>query len=340
MDTTSKPLKRTGMRIAATIATGAVAGAAILAISARRSKRTIRSQLLLKVVLPTVDRAAASSTPEGHAALIARNRKAGVAPPPASLKRRFVLAEHTVDGSTVLTLCQKGAGTRKHILYLHGGAFELELLREHWAIIAGLAERLAAGITIPLYPLAPKHDYRAAHALIDAIYDDLVERVGADCLVVAGDSAGGTLTLTLGQRLRQRGNSVPAAFVLFSPWGDLTVSDPAQTEIAKRDKVLSISRARAAGKAWAGSLAPNDARINPLFASMEGLPPTLIMSGTNDILNSDAHRLMTSAKAVGADFTLSEYPGMFHVWPCAPIPEAAKALDEAADFIGLHATQW
>jgi acetyl esterase/lipase len=211
---------------------------------------------------------------------------------------------------------------------------------EHWTIIGGLADRLLANIVVPQYPLSPEHDHRATYRLLDELYDALVNRVGADNVVISGDSAGGGLAVSFAQHLRDRGAALPAVLVLFCPWADLTVSDPAQTGLARHDRILSISRARAAGKAWAGKLLPNDPRINSLSASMAGLPPTLVLTGTHDIMNSDAHRLMTSAKASDADFTLSEYPGMFHVWMGLPIPEGAEAIEEASMFIERHLVGW
>lgn len=340
MDFVGKPASNAGVKIAGAVAVGVTAATAFLVLSARRSGRSLQAELLTQVAAPLINRAGATSTPTGQAAAIAKNRRAGAARPPASLRARYAIEGRTVDGARVLVLHQKGSGIRQHVLYLHGGAFELDLLPQHWTIIGGLADRLDADLTIPLYPLAPENDYRGTDALLDRVYGELVERAGSDCVAIAGDSAGGALALSLCQRLRDHKAKMPAALALFSPWADLTVSDPAQTELAKKDKLLSISRLRAAGKAWSGPLAPNDARVNPLFASMAGLPPTLILTGTDDVLNSDAHRLMTSARAVQANFTLSEYPRMFHVWPAVNIPEGVKALDEAAAFIGKHVTGW
>ena len=322
--------------VAGCVMASGVLAAALVALSARRSGRSFQAEALISIVLPLLNRARKTSTSQGRLAAIAANRKAGEAMPPASVSRRFRFHQQDVDGGRVFGLGQKGGRGDLHILYLHGGGFELHLLAQHWTIIAGLADRLPADVTIPLYPLVPEHDHKPAYALVERVYHDLVSRVGAERLVIAGDSAGGGLALSFCQRLHARGGQMPAAMVLFSPWGDLTVSDPAQTEIARRDLLLSISRTRAAGKQWAGALAPDDPRVNPLSASMEGLPSTLILTGTDDILNADAHRLMASARAAGADFTLSEYPGMPHSWPVVPVPEGRAALDEAAAFIERH----
>jgi epsilon-lactone hydrolase len=91
---------------------------------------------------------------------------------------------------------------------------------------------------------------------------------------------------------------------------------------ARRDQSVAVP----AAKLWADGLPLVDPRISPLFGDQTHLPPTLLFVGTNDILLSDAHRLMSR----GAKVTLREYPGMFHVWVGAPIPEAKRALDEAA----------
>jgi acetyl esterase/lipase len=80
---------------------------------------------------------------------------------------------------------------------------------------------------------------------------------------------------------------------------------------------------------WADGLAVNDPRVSPLFGDQTGLPPTIVFSGSRDILDSDALRLA----AANPDVEHRHYPGMMHVWPCAPMPEGRRALDEAAAFV-------
>ena len=84
----------------------------------------------------------------------------------------------------------------------------------------------------------------------------------------------------------------------------------------------------AAARWYAGDLSPADPKISPLFGNMAGLPPMAVFTGTHDLLNPDAHRLKARAAQQGVPVELYEYPGMFHVWLLAPIPEARRAREQ------------
>jgi acetyl esterase/lipase len=122
---------------------------------------------------------------------------------------------------------------------------------------------------------------------------------------------------------------MPAALLLFSPWLDLSLSGSDQRLLETRDPVLKIQFLRRAGKLWAGDLATDDPRVSPLFADHKDLPPTVVFSGSRDVLDSDALRLA----AKNPDITHYHYAEMMHVWPAAPIPEGRRALDQAAAFV-------
>lgn len=316
--------------VAAALAVGI--GAALVSMRARLNRRSVRAEAII-AILKRRNRAGTTDTPDGNAAMIAENRRAGPAAPPGRIASQFAIDLRSItDGRAYVVTAQK-TKTDLRLLYLHGGAFQLDLLKEHWPILGGLAARTGAELTVPLYPLAPENDWQPAFAMIDALYSEMVAEVGAQNVVIAGDSAGAGIALSLCQLWRDRGTTLPARLVLFSPWADATVGDPAQPGIAKRDYILSIDRLREAGASWAGARRTDDPVISPLFGSLAGLPPILVLAGTDDILVSDARRLAASAQASGTELFLSEYPGMFHVWPAAPIPEADRALDEAAAFI-------
>jgi monoterpene epsilon-lactone hydrolase len=324
-----------GLGIAVALLSAGVAvslGATLFSMRARRNNRSTAAEAIV-AVLKHRNRAGAADTTEGNAALIAENRKTGPAAPPERVASRFDINLRATSSGSAYVVAPREATTELRLIYLHGGAFQLDLLKEHWPILGGLAARTGVELTVPLYPLAPEHDWQPAFAMIDALYGEMVAAVGAQNVVIAGDSAGGGIALSLCQWWRDRGTPLPARLVLISPWADATVGDPAQIEIAKRDYILSIDRLREAGHSWAGARNTNDPVVSPLFGSLAGLPPMLVLAGTDDILVSDARRLATSARASGTTLRLSEYPGMFHVWLAAPIPEAEQALDEAAAFI-------
>ncbi len=264
---------------------------------------------------------------------VALMQSRGPAAPGRRRERRLRITEESFAGRPVITVAPKGTPSRHHILYLHGGAYVFDLLDVHWRGIEGLIARTGATVTIPLYPLAPRHCWADAFAMLRPLHADLAARHGARNITVAGDSAGGGLTLALTQQLRDAGEPMPARLVLFSPWLDIATDDPGVLAIEPRDPMLATPAAQMAARWWARDLALDDPRVSPLYGSLAGLPPMAVFTGTRDMLNPDSRRLRDKAAGEGADLRFHEYDGLFHVWMCLPIPEARQALDETAAFI-------
>jgi acetyl esterase/lipase len=124
--------------------------------------------------------------------------------------------------------------------------------------------------------------------------------------------------------------------VLISPWLDVTLSDPASQTID--DPVLNYSELKGWGLLWAGDLDPADPRVSPLFGSLEGLPPTVVYSGSLDLLSPDALRLRERALAEGADITFVLRKGLLHIWPTAftlLLPEALAVRPDVYQQLGI-----
>lgn len=322
-----------------------IAGAlAALHLAARRNGLSAASQLVRSVILPV----RYPADEKGHDALdaaLAADRARGPATPPAALRKRYVITEETVRAARVWTLAPRGPDTGLRILYLHGGAYVYDLSALHWELAAALADRIWATVIVPAYPLAPENDWQPAHALVTALYARLVDQVGAHSIALVGDSAGAGLALAVTQSwrdatLRATQLPLPAALVLLSPWLDVTCADPAQPALEPVDRILAIAPLRRAGSMWAGSLPPTDPRISPLNGSLANLPPIAVFTGTEDLLNPDARRLAARARAESASLALYEYPRQFHGWMAVrpdKIPEAGRALDQAAAFVLLRA---
>jgi monoterpene epsilon-lactone hydrolase len=261
---------------------------------------------------------------------IAAARRKSPPSAPSSLPQGFTCEETVQHGLRVFVVQPSTPRTSTTILYLHGGAFVFELIPPHWRIITGLAARTGARVVVPLYLLAPEHDWSHASSAVRAIYASLLER-SSDKIVLAGDSAGAGLALSLAQRLRDEQGKIPAGLLLFCPWLDASLSDPEIAAIAKRDPMLDVPGLLAAAKMWATGLPLDDARISPLSGSLENLPPISVFAGTRDLLARDSIRL---ADMSGPELSLHIYPHMFHVWMALPIPESEQALDQAAAFVG------
>ena len=237
------------------------------------------------------------------------------------------------DGWPVYELEPRRKASKCHILYLHGGAYVLEISISHWRFIARLARRAGARVTVPIYPLGPVLGAPGTVATLTEIAADLIDRHGADQVVLMGDSAGGGLALAVAQALRDAGRSA-AQLVLIAPWADATVSHPDQPEIAKRDAMLTIEGLAEAARIYAGDTGLDDPLVSPINGDMTGLPPTSILTGTDDLLVPDSRRLLEACTTAGTPCELTEGPGMQHVYPLLPIPEARTALEHIVALVG------
>ena len=264
---------------------------------------------------------------------IRKDRLEGPRRPPKKLRDTLDVREEAEAGMRVFRARKKGApATALKLLYLHGGAYVLDLQEIQWNIVAGLLDRVDAEVLIPIYPLGPEASWKETTAAVRAHFLTLVQDCGADNIIVCGDSAGGGLALLLAQAMRDDGLPGPKGLVLFSPALDLSGSGPDQPALERRDPALSLRMLARIGPMWLKGLSPEDPRVSPLFADQDNLPPTILFTGDREILHSDALRL----KARNPGIIHRGYPEMMHVFPVSPLREARQALDEAAAFIREH----
>lgn len=221
------------------------------------------------------------------------------------------------------------------ILYLHGGAFCLGSSWSHRGLTSRLARSSGMPVWTPDYRLAPEHPYPAALDEALACYEAmLAEGLRADQIVIAGDSAGGSLAMALLLRLRARvdGAGMPAAAVLLSPLLDFSLSDPGLQARAGEDPMLRAAWLRQALAAYA--CPPDASEHRPLASDLSGLPPLLIQAGTDEILLGDAERLAGRARACGLRCRLEIFEQRWHVFQlqAAQLHSARSAIDAVAAF--------
>ncbi len=254
--------------------------------------------------------------------------------PPRWLTGTHEVCTTEIDGRAVVTMTPRG-GPRSpwHIFHLHGGGFVEAPESHHWRFAARIVDRLGCTYTMPMYPLTPEHDHRAIVPMVERAYAHAVADVAPRDRIVFGDSAGGTLALTLARHLRERGQPQPRALALFSPWIDLATDDPLSLALDDRDPELGVAGLQQAGRWYAAGLALDDPHISPAFADLTGLAPIMVFIGHRDILLPDARRIAELGAAAGVPIDLREYPGMFHNWIMKDIPEARHATDELLEFL-------
>jgi monoterpene epsilon-lactone hydrolase len=253
--------------------------------------------------------------------------------PPRLLDRRAEVALDRRHGWPVYDLRPR-AGERpaRHVLYLHGGAYIHEIARSHWLFLGHLVKEAPCRCFVPIYPLGRVLGPAATVATVADLAADLVDEVGADELVLMGDSAGGGLALAAAQALRDRGLSA-GRLILISPWLDVATGLPEQREIEPRDAMLAIPGLVESGRTYAGELPLSDPRVSPIHGDMRGLPPVAVFTGTDDLLNPDARRMRAACAGARTECELIEAPGMQHEYPLQPTPEGRAARRRIVELI-------
>ncbi|MEO4000043.1 alpha/beta hydrolase [Mesorhizobium sp. CAU 1732] len=285
---------------------------------------SLKSHLVAFVLKNT--RKKAFRTPEGLHAWIAKSRLTQDHRPPVKVAQRVDISRRQVAGHTVYEVKPKGTPPTRRMLYLHGGAYCFEMTSFHWKLIAEMCERLSAHISVPIYPLAPEHDFHAIYGMVSEVYREVVD--GTQKVAIMGDSAGGNMALVLTMMAAQEGWPLADRLVLISPGVDMTLSNPKTIELAKLDPWLDIPGGTEAVRIYAADLAMSDWRISPALGDLSILPPTLVFSGTRDLLHPDTEVFAEKARAAGADVELVTGKGMIHVWPLIDMPEARAARGE------------
>jgi len=162
----------------------------------------------------------------------------------------------------------------------------------------------------------------------------LAEGIPAKRIVLAGDSAGGTLVLNTLLALRDAGEALPAAGVAICPWVDLDCSGDSFNTNSAFDFVAE-EHCRLAAASYLAGADPRKPTISPLFADLSGLPPLLLQAGEAEVLVDQVRAFSARAEAAGVDVRLSIYEDMVHVWHMmrGATPEAQRAIDEIGSFV-------
>lgn len=222
------------------------------------------------------------------------------------------------------------------LLYLHGGGYVSGSPATHLAVTARLAHEARALLFALDYRLAPEHPFPAQLEDAWAAYWWLITEQGYHPaqIVIAGDSAGGGLTIALLLALRDAHLPLPAGGIGLSPWFDLALSGETLQTNAATD-FLNFSVLRVAASMYCNGYDPHHPLISPLYADLRGLPPLLIQVGSVEMLLDDSRRFAERARAANVDVQLEIWDKMVHVWHFAWLiePKARQALHRAGDFV-------
>jgi len=232
-----------------------------------------------------------------------------------------------------------GADAGRAILYLHGGGYVIGSINTHRAMAGRISRAAKARVLLIDYRLAPEHPFPAAVEDSVAAYRYLLAQgIRPGRLAIAGDSAGGGLTIAALVAIKEAKLPMPAAGVGLSPWVDLEGIGASMTSKAKADPMVQKDGLLKMAAAYLNGKDPRSPLAAPLYADLSGLPPLLIQVGTAETLLDDSTRLAERARKSGVNVTLEPWEDMVHVWQVfAPmLDEGQQAIDKIGTFVLKH----
>ena len=245
----------------------------------------------------------------------------------------------SIDGVSAEWVSGRKAQENRVVLYLHGGAYTFGSTVTHRDIAARISNASGARVLNLDYRLAPEHPHPAAvEDATNAFRWLLKQEISPKNIAIAGDSAGGGLTLATMIALRDAGDPLPAAAACIAPWTDLENTGESVKTKANVDPLLSPDWATYMANFYVNGQDPHAPTISPLYANLKGLPPIIIQVGSDEILVSDAVRFTDRAREEGVEVRLDEWDRMWHVWHFfgGKMPEADKAIVEIGEFLKTH----
>jgi monoterpene epsilon-lactone hydrolase len=225
------------------------------------------------------------------------------------------------------------------VLYVHGGGYVIGSVNTHRDLLARIARASGARVLGINYRLAPEHPFPAAVEDSVAAYRwMLAQGLKPNRIAVAGDSAGGGLTVATLIAIRDAKLPTPGAGVCISPWVDMEGIGETMKTRAEVDPVVQREGLLGMAAAYLGGQNPRSPLAAPIYADLKGLPPLLIQVGDAETLLDDSIRLNDRAKAAGVSTKLEVWPEMIHVWQlfASFLPEGQQAIDGIGSFLKEH----
>ena len=223
---------------------------------------------------------------------------------------------------------------RNVILYCHGGGYSTGSSLYARTITTKLAATTSMDVFVFDYALAPEKPYPAGMNDAMKAWDYLMLLgYGARDVILAGDSAGGNMALSLTLKLKEESRLLPRGIVLMSPWTDLTGTSKSYRTRADKDPVLSEEYIRKMAEDYCAGQDVKNPLISPLFGDFRGFPPVNIQVGSNEILLNDSAALYKNMLKDSVSVHLEIFNGMWHVFQMSPFRNAYDAMNKNAEFI-------
>jgi acetyl esterase/lipase len=245
----------------------------------------------------------------------------------------------TIAGVPVVRVQPPMGGTNGTLIYLHGGAYALGSAKGYRGLVAHLSATAGMTAIIPDYSRTPEARYPVALEEMVAVYSQLLDDgIDPKSTVIAGDSAGGGLTLALAMALRDRGIAAPAALGLISPWANLAI-DIDRLRPRLRDPLILPSMTAEWAPQYAGTADPMSPGISPVYGDMTGLPPIVIQTAGDDPIRCDALDIARAVDETGTGAVDHRvFDGLWHVFhlQVSVLPEAREAVADLGAKLRSH----
>ena len=236
----------------------------------------------------------------------------------------------------------KSSGPGRVLVYLHGGGYCWGSSgNTHRVGLSNFASISGISIYCIEYRLAPENPYPAALDDAREAWNSISRRFSESEIILAGDSAGGGLSLALMMDIRDNGGRMPDASILFSPWTDLTCSSESYNTRARAEPMFPREAPRDHARNYVPEIIDASIpEISPVYGSFVGLPRMLILVGDREILLDDSRRVYDRASEDGVDVRLDIWPEMFHDWWLFGllVPESRKCLLQVTRWISMNNT--
>lgn len=246
-----------------------------------------------------------------------------------------------------------GADPERRVLYIHGGGFIMGCPKSHRTITSKFSEITGSAVLSIDYRLMPEHGQMDCIEDCRTAYQWILEngpdgRTETRQLFVAGDSAGGNLSLSLAAWVRDNKLHAPDAVVALSPLTDITFSGASfreneSTDIMLKPMIGKLNRLPQFVKSWwvvwTYHVRPGNPVVSPLLGDLSNLPPTLVQASEAEMLLDDARRYVSKAHASGSKVKLQTWADMVHIWQIfdPQLPQAGQAFSEIGKFLKAHA---
>jgi acetyl esterase/lipase len=229
-----------------------------------------------------------------------------------------------------------GADPDVRLLYLHGGGWVSGSGGNYLPLAADISVAARCAVLLPDYRLAPEHPFPAGLEDCVAAHEWLVGNGPsgpgpAKATFIAGDSAGGNLTLATLLALRDRKRPLPAGGIPLSAATDFTLASPSLKEV--HDPIISARTMPEFRARYLDKTDPRNPLASPVFGDYRGIPPLLIQVGEHEMLRDDSVRVAKKARADGIPVTFEVWPGMVHVFQIRGLPESRQAIEQIAEFM-------